>query len=142
MHQTLDMGADLAAELPTDAVEDTGVVDLGGSYRRTVFGTDVSIDPSRFHDAGYTGTIRAMIAQVVATEAPIRDNLLVERIARAHGFQRSGPKIRDRILALVRATAHLQVESGGSDLRLGGRRIDGALGRGAVSGYEGRYQGH
>ncbi len=43
-----------------------------------------------FQEAGYTLTLRMMIAHVLACEAPIRDDILIERVARAHGFKRSG----------------------------------------------------
>jgi hypothetical protein len=35
-----------------------------------------------------------MIEHVIKVEAPIYEDLLIERIARAHGFQRSGEKIQ------------------------------------------------
>lgn len=61
---------------------------LGGEYARTSFaGMESQIDPARFAESAYTGTLRQLILRVVAAEAPIRDDLLVERIARAHGFR-------------------------------------------------------
>ncbi len=88
---------------------------LGGDYARARFAdmTD-RIDAERFHEPAYTTTLREMIDRVIAAEAPIRDDLLVERIARAHGFKRSGGRIRDRVLTLVRAAAHLETEQSGS----------------------------
>lgn len=55
-----------------------------------------------------------MIGQVIAQEAPVRNDLLVERIARAHGFKRSGRLIRDRVMTLVRGAAHVETESDGA----------------------------
>lgn len=112
-----------AAPLPvaTDPIEDaaaedeTPVIALGGDYARTSFAdmTD-RISAGRFHDPAYTATLREMIRRVVDREAPIRDDLLVERIARAHGFRRSGRVIRDRIMTLARAATHSEVEPGGA----------------------------
>ena len=51
---------------------------------------DLRPDAVRFYDGNYRSTLRQMITLVVATEAPIYEDVLVERIARAHGFQRSG----------------------------------------------------
>jgi len=48
-----------------------------------------------------------MVAHVLACEAPIRDSLLVQRIARAHGFQRTGRIIRERVLAAAVLRHHL-----------------------------------
>lgn len=87
---------------------------LGGEYARTSFsGMSAEIDPGRFSDPAYTGVLRRMIMQVVASEAPIRDDLLIERIARAHGFKRSGRLIRDRVMTLARAATHVAEEPGG-----------------------------
>jgi very-short-patch-repair endonuclease len=58
-------------------------------------------DRERFHDSDYTPTLRVMIAHVVATEGPIFEDLLIERIARAHDLQRSGNQIRRRVVGLL-----------------------------------------
>jgi very-short-patch-repair endonuclease len=51
-------------------------------------------DPSRFYEPEYRSTLVRMIEHVINVEAPIYQELLIERIARAHGFQRSGEKIQ------------------------------------------------
>ena len=42
-------------------------------------------------------TLKAMIAHVIDAEGPIFEDVLVDRIARAHGMQRSGNQIRRRV---------------------------------------------
>lgn len=42
-----------------------------------------------------------MSEQLLQQEAPIRDDVLVQKIARAHGFGRSGAAIRNRVLQLL-----------------------------------------
>jgi len=42
-----------------------------------------------------------VVAKVIEVEGPIYDNVLVTRIARAHGFQRSGNNIQALVLAAV-----------------------------------------
>lgn len=86
---------------------------LGGSYKRTRLD---EFRPNRglFHEAEYTPTLRAMIAKVIEQEAPIRDDLLVERVARAHGIGRSGRLVRERVLSIARRSIHLQREDTGS----------------------------
>jgi len=62
--------------------------------------TDLSslpADPDRFYDFDYRGTLKAMIDAVIAQEAPLRDDVLAQRIARAHGWLRTGGRIRERI---------------------------------------------
>ena len=53
------------------------------------------------YDESYQATLREMIAHVVATEAPIYEGLLVDRIAGAHGFQRSGSNIYQIISKMI-----------------------------------------
>jgi len=87
---------------------------LGGDYRITDLSATPAIDSARFQEPDYAPVLRDMILQIVAAEAPIRDTLLVERIARAHGFKRSGRLIRERVMTIVRGLAHLEVEPSGA----------------------------
>ncbi|PWC48211.1 DUF3320 domain-containing protein [Azospirillum sp. TSA6c] len=116
---------DLALDLQLDNVDAVDDADtpaepedegepLGGDYRLTDFGTMTAIDPDRFQDSDYSAVLKEMVLHVVATEAPIRDSLLVERIARAHGFKRSGRLIRERIMTVVRSVAHVEAEHTGA----------------------------
>ena len=101
----------------TETTSDDGsaTLDLGGDYRRTSFADmAVRIEPGRFHEPAYNAALREMIARVMTAEAPIRDECLVERIARAHGFRRSGRAIRDRVMTLARATTHVTREADGA----------------------------
>jgi Protein of unknown function (DUF3320) len=56
-------------------------------------------DPSRFYDPSYRPQIRAMVAAYVDAEGPITFKRLSDRIARAHGFQRTGKQISGVIWA-------------------------------------------
>jgi very-short-patch-repair endonuclease len=87
---------------------------LGGDYRITDLSSISAIAPDRFYEADYLPVLKDLVLRVVMAEAPIRDNLLVERIARAHGFKRSIRQIRDRVLSVARAVAHLETEPSGS----------------------------
>ncbi|MBP0447449.1 DUF3320 domain-containing protein [Roseomonas sp. SSH11] len=58
-------------------------------------------DPSRFYEDEYRPVLGAMIASVLAREGPLRLDRLIQRIARAHGFQRAGREIQDRVAAAV-----------------------------------------
>jgi len=59
-----------------------------------------SLRPADFHDHSYDATLGELVRMVVEAEAPILDKLLVDRIARAHGFKRSGHLIRERVLEI------------------------------------------
>lgn len=86
-----------------------------GYYRCTDFSSLQSlIRPDAFHDAAYDDVLTTLIGHVVACEAPILDRVLVDRVARAHGFKRSGRLIRERVLDLAERTCHLQADIGGT----------------------------
>jgi hypothetical protein len=54
-------------------------------------------DRNRFYDAAYRTELRKMVDHVVAVEGPVYFDVLVDRISRAHGFQRARATIRDII---------------------------------------------
>jgi len=81
-----------------------------GVYRVADLGAlAAEIDAERFYQAEYDAVLQRVIAQIVDQEAPIRDTVLVQRFARAHGFQRAGRLIRDRVLGLAERAHHVQV---------------------------------
>ena len=83
-------------------------------YRATDFGPFMSaIDPERFYDPRYDTLLATLIGHALTAEAPITEALLVQRIARAHGFQRAGRIIRDRVMALAERLHHVEKEVGG-----------------------------
>jgi len=61
------------------------------------------LDSEAFYSNSYNPTLRSMIDYVVQHEGPIQDDLLAKRVARAHGFERTGRAIKDRVKKL---TAH------------------------------------
>jgi very-short-patch-repair endonuclease len=58
-------------------------------------------DRLRFYDLDYRPTLRQMVDHVVEQEAPIYFDVLVDRISRAHGFQRAKDMIRGIIKAAL-----------------------------------------
>jgi hypothetical protein len=60
-----------------------------------------TLDRELFYDVSYRSNLRRMIAHIISTEGPIFDDLLVVRMARAHGFGRAAGKIREIVLGLV-----------------------------------------
>jgi hypothetical protein len=60
-----------------------------------------SVDPDAFFSPSYDEQLRRMIEEVAATEAPVRDTVLARRIARAHGWQRTGARIQDRVSSIA-----------------------------------------
>jgi very-short-patch-repair endonuclease len=59
------------------------------------------LDPERFYDIDYVPRLTTLVEVILRAEAPMRDEQLAQRVARAHGFQRTGRRIRDAVFALV-----------------------------------------
>lgn len=73
------------------------------TYRRFVTADfDLPLDRNKFEEIEYTPTLLALIERILTLEAPIRDEVLIERVSRLHGFQRSGDRIRERVLKLAK----------------------------------------
>ncbi|MDR5750202.1 MULTISPECIES: DUF3320 domain-containing protein [unclassified Caballeronia] len=64
--------------------------------------TEHVAEPERFFDNDYNAQLVSMLAHVVTIEAPIRDEVLARRIARAHGWSRTGARILDRVVELAK----------------------------------------
>lgn len=64
------------------------------AYVRADPASVASPDREHFYDVGYRGTLRSMVDHVIATEGPIYFDVLVDRIARAHGLMRSGETVQ------------------------------------------------
>lgn len=74
----------------------------GSEYVATTYSTlGVRPDPSRFYDRDYEHVLNSMVAHTLKQEAPIYEDVLIERIARAHGFQRSGDRIQRAVSRIV-----------------------------------------
>jgi hypothetical protein len=85
--------------------------------------TDLSgfaADPARFFEFAYRDTLGAMVAAVIETESPLRADILYQRIARAHGWLRTGGKIRERIDMHLSDVGRTQESSGAFVWKTGG----------------------
>lgn len=83
-----------------------------GTYRKAdLAGLGSSLQPASFYDESYDPTLEECIREVLEQEAPILDKALVDRIARAHGFKRSGRLIRERILELAERHYHFRPDT-------------------------------
>jgi hypothetical protein len=68
-----------------------------------------AVNADAFFDSAYDTVLRRMIAHVVEVEGPVLDTVLARRIARAHGWQRTGSRIQERVESLA-ATAIRTIE--------------------------------
>ena len=71
-------------------------------------------DPAAFFDPSYDDRLAAMVAHVVGLEGPVLDLALARRISRAHGWQRTGARIQERVEAIARRTFKTTEETVGT----------------------------
>jgi hypothetical protein len=93
-----------AAPVPDETVEERRyrITDLSG-FRA---------DPDQFFEFGYRDTLRGMIEAVIEAESPLRADILAQRLSRAHGWLRTGGRIRERIDLHLRGLDTTQESSG------------------------------
>jgi transcriptional regulator with XRE-family HTH domain len=82
-----------AIEGPVDPRDNSRQVDAI-TYQVTDFeGFGFAPDRDRLYDVGYRPILRRMAAHIIVAEAPIFEDLLARRIARAHGLARATRKL-------------------------------------------------
>lgn len=87
----------------------------------------IGVTPSAdsFYQPHYAALLCRMVAHVIEVEAPIYDNVLVRRIARAHGFQRARSTFQQVVLAAIdRRFPRTKEEDGREVLWRAGSRTD------------------
>ncbi len=62
-----------------------------------------SLNSDAFFEARYDNNLRKMIEHVVSIEGPVLDSVLARRIARVHGWQRTGARIQERVSGVARS---------------------------------------
>ncbi|MEB0222977.1 DUF3320 domain-containing protein [Pseudomonas sp. 10S4] len=75
--------------------------------------TVLGVDPDAFFEASYSGVLSAFIEHVISEEGPILDVILARRIARAHGWVRTGSKIRERVSVMAQNAHRMTIDSVG-----------------------------
>lgn len=60
------------------------------------------VDPDAFFENSYDERLKAMVAHIIADEGPVLDVAMARRISRAHGWQRTGSRIQERVEAVAR----------------------------------------
>ncbi|MPW19742.1 DUF3320 domain-containing protein [Paraburkholderia sp. CNPSo 3157] len=83
-----------------------------------------AVDANSFFDVVYNPTLLRLIEHVVRVEGPVRDEVLARRIARAHGWVRTGAKIQDRVVRLASQHFNGDPEDVGTFFRAKGESAD------------------
>jgi len=61
---------------------------------------------ARFYDDDYAEELRQLAVSIVDSHGPIRDDVLVRELAWAHGFGRTGHRIKQRVIELLPHVCH------------------------------------
>ena len=69
--------------------------------------------PDRFYDPAYRAELAGIVERILAEQGPLRDDRLVQAVARMHGFRRSGREIRDRVMSVVPELSAVTTEEAG-----------------------------
>lgn len=76
---------------------ETAAAALGARGYRAADLSTISALPDQFYEFSYRTTLRAIVDAVMDAEGPLREDVLAQRIARAHGWLRTGQRIREQI---------------------------------------------
>ena len=66
-----------------------------------------------FLSPGYDAVLSELVAHVIEVEAPIAATSFAQKVARMHGFQRTGARIAERLAQMAARTARLDEEADG-----------------------------
>ena len=69
--------------------------------------TDLPLNPGRFYDRDYTHFILRLVKEIIEKEAPLPISELVNRIARLHGFKKSGNKIHSLVESIAKRNCNI-----------------------------------
>ena len=67
-----------------------------------------------FYEPSYDSVLQPMVEWVVQHEGPVLDTVLARRIARAHGFQRTGSRIQERVETIAKRLFDTTEEASGT----------------------------
>lgn len=73
-----------------------------------------AISAEMFFESSYDELLQQMVEWVAQREGPILDAVLARRIARAHGFQRTGSRIQERVAKIAQQLFSTTEEIGGT----------------------------
>jgi Protein of unknown function (DUF3320). len=114
---------------PTTYARNAAVAHLNDAVEARFIEVDLTlegheVDANAFFDVVYNPTLLRLIERVVRVEGPVRDEVLARRIARAHGWVRTGAKIQDRVVRLASQHYKGDVEDVGTFFHAKGDAVD------------------
>ena len=115
------------AEVYARNISDTSAISAAVFIEADPLSVVDGVNADAFFDAAYAPTLARMIAHVVEIEGPVLDAVLARRIARAHGWQRTGSRIRERVEALAARQFKTTQEDVGTFYWPSGKSPDGPI---------------
>jgi very-short-patch-repair endonuclease len=105
-------GAPLERGAPTDTALREGVAIHDGVYSGNsvvapqqaeleLSTKSYEVNADAFFDVTYDSHLREMVKQIAEVDGPIRDTIQARKIARIHGWQRTGARIQERVSAIA-----------------------------------------
>ena len=116
-----DDNDDVTAAMPGPAPIDIGIQPIAGiavaqSQSIPLFKiADLSsfkADPDSFFEFNYRPVLQTMVDAVMQAESPVREDVLMQRVARAHGWLRTGARIREQVGLHLRSLDRVEETSG------------------------------
>lgn len=77
---------------------------------------NLRLNPDNFYDSNYQFTLRGLGIEIIDRDGPITHRHLCQKIARMHGFQRTGSQIRKTIWAAVHKERRIQRDPSGENI--------------------------
>jgi len=100
-NQDSEVEAPRQIELAVDAADSSPVRRIARATQSDTV-SELACDPTRFYEPDYRPKLQRMAATIIDGEGPITFKCLTDRIARAHGFQRTGRQISSTVWAACR----------------------------------------
>ncbi|MGB7214997.1 MAG: DUF3320 domain-containing protein, partial [Gammaproteobacteria bacterium] len=100
-NQDSEVEAPRQIELAVDAADSSPVRRIARATQSDTV-SELACDPTRFYEPDYRPKLQRMAATIIDGEGPITFKCLTDRIARAHGFQRTGRQISRTVWAACR----------------------------------------
>lgn len=99
--EAAEVAAEEEAYHHNEDMSDVGTAPTPSEMAPATVDGDVHPDASRFYEDDYKETLRTIVLAEVVKWGPIRVDRLAQRIARLHGFQRTGREIQERVSASI-----------------------------------------
>ena len=97
-----DMGAAGDAAAPGE-YEDNHKLSATNPLENVRAASASGLNADAFFAVTYDARLRDLVREIVAMEGPVRDTVLARRIARLHGWQRTGARIQERVSSIAYA---------------------------------------